>query len=482
MLFNSFKFAVFLPIVFILYWILPPRAKKYRWVLMLAASYYFYMSWNVKFVFLILFTTLVSYFAAILIENNHNKHFKKGVLSVSAVLCLGVLFIFKYFDFISESIANFVSVFSIHINPVTLKLLLPVGISFYTFQTLSYVIDVYRGKIQAEHHFGYYATFVSFFPQLVAGPIERTDNLLPQIKATHEFDYNQGSYGIKLMVWGFFKKMVVADTISKYVNSVYSSPQKFNGFVLVLATVFFAIQIYCDFSGYSDIAIGTAKLFGINLMTNFKSPYFSQSIKEFWSRWHISLSSWFKDYIYIPLGGNRVGKIRHSFNLILTFLVSGLWHGANWTYVAWGAIHGFAQVIENTVFSKISFKNSKFIKCFRIIFVFIFCSFAWIFFVSNSIEDAIYVICNLFDGISSPINYVFNGLVDLDIKVLDLFSIAASSTVLAVFDYVSLKKDVISTVSSKKAITRWAIYCLFVLWLIIRIPSNSSPQFIYFQF
>lgn len=333
MLFNSFAFAIFLPIVFIFYWGFP---HKYRWILMLVASYYFYMSWNPKYVVLILFTTIVSYVAARLIEKEESKRKKKFILVGTAILCLGVLFFFKYFNFVSESITRLLSIFAIQMNPITLKLLLPVGISFYTFQTLSYVIDVYRGDVPAEKHFGYYAVFISFFPQLVAGPIERTSNLLPQIKAKHEFNYDQATYGLKLMAWGYFKKIVIADTLSKYVSAVYDVPQNLTGFVLVLATLFFTLQIYCDFSGYSDIAIGTAKLLGINLMTNFKSPYFSQSIKEFWSRWHISLSTWFRDYIYIPLGGNRVGKIRHTMNLLITFLASGLWHGANWTFAVWG--------------------------------------------------------------------------------------------------------------------------------------------------
>lgn len=320
MLFNSLSFAVFLPIVFALYWILPHR---FRWILLLVASYYFYMSWDFKYIVLILFTTVVSYSAARLIEGKSNKRYKKAVLLIAAILCLGVLFFFKYFTFVSQTISEVIGLFSIKINPITLYLILPVGISFYTFQTLSYVIDVYRGDIEAEHHFGKYATFVSFFPQLVAGPIERSSNLLPQIKAEHKFDYELASYGLKQMAWGFFKKIVIADTISKYVGSVFDNPQNYKGFSLALAVGLFTIQIYCDFSGYSDIAIGTAKLMGIKLMTNFDSPYFSQSIKEFWSRWHISLSTWFRDYIYIPLGGNRVGKVRHCLNLLITFLISG---------------------------------------------------------------------------------------------------------------------------------------------------------------
>ncbi len=303
MLFNSFAFAFFFPLVFLLYWALPHR---WRWFLILIASYYFYMSWNAKYVFIIFATTGIAYVAAMMMENECDKKKKKLIMTGAAIICLGVLFFFKYFNFVSESVTDILRVFSLQLNPLTLKIVLPVGISFYTFQTLSYVIDVYRGDIVAEHHFGKYAAFISFFPQLVAGPIERSSNLLPQIKAEHKFDYDKATYGLKLMAWGYFKKIVIADAISQIVSKVYDYPERYYGFSLVLAIIFFSIQIYCDFSGYSDIAVGTAKMMGIDLMTNFKSPYFSQSIKEFWGRWHISLSTWFRDYVYIPLGGNRV--------------------------------------------------------------------------------------------------------------------------------------------------------------------------------
>lgn len=330
MLFNSFAFAVFLPIVFALYWSVDSR---FRWIILLFSSSYFYMSWNAKYIILILLTTVVSYIAAILIEH-FNK--KKLILAVALLFSLGILFVFKYFDFFSVNLLKFCNRISISIHPITLKLMLPVGISFYTFQTLSYVLDVYRGKINAEYHFGKYAAFITFFPQLVAGPIERTENLLSQICRRQEFNYNQAVYGMKLMVWGFFKKVVIADNFAVYVDLIYNNVYSYRGFSLIISTILFAFQIYCDFSGYSDIAIGVAKLFGINLMTNFKSPYFSATIKEFWSRWHISLSTWFRDYIYIPLGGNRKGRVRQYFNLMITFLISGAWHGANWTFLTWG--------------------------------------------------------------------------------------------------------------------------------------------------
>ena len=440
------------------------------------------MSWNIKYVFLIFFTTVASYMAALLMEKFTQKKIKKLILIITAILCLGVLFFFKYFNFVSTSITEILSLFTIKLNPIILYLLLPVGISFYTFQTLSYVIDVYRGKIKAERHFGYYATFISFFPQLVAGPIERTDNLLPQIKSEHKFNYDQSTYGLKLMAWGFFKKIVIADTLSQYVSIIYSSPQSFTGFSLVLATLFFTIQIYCDFSGYSDIAIGTAKLMGIELMTNFKSPYFSQSIKEFWGRWHISLSTWFRDYIYIPLGGNRVSKLRHYFNLFITFLASGLWHGANWTFIVWGGIHGFALIMEDLIFGKKKTSKKFFKKLIRVLFVFAFVSVAWIFFVSNSISDAFYIIANSFKGLSDPIAYFSSGFKDMGLDMLMVFWIIVPIIVLAVFDYFSLTTDVIISVSHRKKIIRWAIYVVIVLYVILYIQTTGSSEFIYFQF
>ena len=441
------------------------------------------MSWNAKYVVLILFTTCTSYGSAILLEKQDNKTKKKIILAVTAILCLGVLFFYKYFNFIGESIVGLLGLFAIKVHPVTLKLLLPVGISFYTFQTLSYVIDVYKGEVPAEKHFGYYASFISFFPQLVAGPIERTSNLLPQIKAKHEFNYEQATYGLKLMTWGFFKKIVIADNLSKYVSNVYGAPYNYSGFALVLATLFFTFQIYCDFSGYSDIAIGTAKLLGINLMTNFKSPYFSQSVKEFWNRWHISLSTWFRDYVYIPLGGNRCGRARQTFNLMVTFLASGLWHGADWTFVVWGGIHGAAQAIENIIVLRSKQKSTGLMWWIRVLFVFVFVSFAWIFFVSNSIGDAGYVITHCFTGITYPITYLKQGFIGIGIGKKELLFLIPSLFVLAVYDYFNInEKDLIAIISSKNTVIRWSIYCICVLWIIMNTTVANTSEFIYFQF
>ncbi len=338
MLFNSFSYALFLPIDFILYWIMP---QKFRWIILLLSSYYFYISWGPQYLAVILLTTLVSYAAALLMEGRHNGTlYSRTLLTVSVLICIAILFFFKYFNFFTENIALLFQKISIPIQPFTLKLALPIGISFYIFQTISYLIDVYRGDIRAEKHLGIYAVYISFFPKVMQGPIERGKKLLPQLHSRHAFQYRQASYGLKQMAWGYFKKLVLADSLSVYVNQVYNDLPSYKGFSLILATFFFAIQLYCDFSGYTDIALGSAKILGINLTQNFKAPYFASSIKDFWGRWHISLSSWLRDYIYIPLGGNRVGKVRHSLNILITFLVSGLWHGASWNYVLWGGLHG----------------------------------------------------------------------------------------------------------------------------------------------
>lgn len=478
MLFNSFAFAIFLPIVFIIYWSMP---HKYRWLLILVASYYFYMSWNAKYVVLILFTTIDSYVAAILIERENSEKKKKLILLGMVIICLGILFLFKYFNFTIKSVTTILRFFSIKVNPITIKILLPVGISFYTFQTLSYVIDVYKGDVPAEHHFGYYASFISFFPQLVAGPIERTSNLLPQIKAQHEFDYDQSTYGLKLMAWGFFKKIVIADTLAKYVSVVYESPRSFSGFALVLAAFFFSIQIYCDFSGYSDIAVGTAKLVGINLTTNFKSPYFSLSIKEFWSRWHISLSTWLRDYVYKPLGGNRVTKARHIFNLIVTFLISGLWHGANWTYVVWGGIHGIAQALESIIIQK---KEEEYgmKRWIKLGVIYLFVTFAWIFFAANSFTDAIYIIGHLGDGFMNPISYFRNGFRDIDMSAITFVEVCSFILVLALYDYLSLTDDVIVEIGKLRKVLRWILYIIILLVIVFLSQKGASADFVYFQF
>ena len=476
MLFNSIEYAIFLPVVFIIYWLLP---HKYRWILLLISSYYFYMSWNPKYIVLILLTTVVSYLAGRYIDGTDNKTHRKAVLSASLTVCLGLLFVFKYFNFFSESIATLCSSVAIPMHPVTLKLLLPVGISFYTFQTLSYVIDVYNGKVRAERHFGIYAVFISFFPQLVAGPIERTDKLLPQIRSEKRFDYESAAYGLKLMAWGFFKKLAIADAVSVYVDNAYATLTDCTGLDLFMAVFLFTIQIYCDFSGYSDIAVGTAKLLGIDLISNFRSPYFAASIREFWSRWHISLSTWFRDYVYIPLGGNRCSKIKRDRNLLITFLLSGLWHGANWTYVIWGGIHGLGQIAENRLLKKDRGNSSRFLTVIRWAVVFAFCNAAWVFFRAPSLKDALYVIKTLIMDLRYPSRFRQTTLgLDQPEFLQTMFLIL----IMVAYDFASVKADVIKWISARNVYMRWAVY-LVLIWVILAfMPPSGKTEFVYFQF
>ncbi|MBR0250462.1 MAG: MBOAT family protein, partial [Synergistaceae bacterium] len=454
----------------------------FRWALILIASYWFYMSWNVKYIVLILFTTIISYMAGIFLERyRDNKLVKKFILAFTLIACLGVLFVFKYFNFFAGAVVDFLNMFALHLHPATLTLLLPVGISFYTFQTLAYVIDVYRGNTKAEHHFGVYAAFISFFPQLVAGPIERTNNLLPQIKAAPDFNYAQATYGMKLMTWGFFKKLAVADVVAVYSDRVFNDVYTYKGFALVLAMFFFTVQIYCDFSGYSDIARGCAKLFGIDLMENFKSPYFSATIREFWSRWHISLSTWFRDYVYIPLGGNRCGKFRRNVNLMITFIVSGLWHGANWTFIAWGAVHGLAQVVENAFIPK-GYEPHGVRRALRVCGVFGFCMLAWVLFRANSISEALYVFAHAFDGITGIRSYLL-GYKDITKGVSgSLRDVPIVFIVLAAYDYFLLKHDIISWISCRSVFLRRSVYVLFIIVFLMFLPLKRTQEFIYFQF
>lgn len=469
MLFNSLSFAVFLPIVCLLFWLVPQRK---RWIVLLLSSYYFYMSWNVKYVVLILFTTVVSYVTAILIEKAEKKKAKLILALAAVVASLSVLFVFKYFNFAFATLVRVCNMISIPLQSFTLQLMLPVGISFYTFQTLSYVLDVYYGKVAAEKHFGKYATFISFFPQLVAGPIERTDHLLTQInQKEYKFRYDNASYGLKLMAWGFFKKLVIADNLAVYVDQIFDDVHYYHGFCMVLAILFFTLQIYCDFSGYSDIAIGCARLFDVELMTNFKSPYFSNSIREFWTRWHISLSTWFRDYVYIPLGGNRVSKFRNCVNVMVTFLVSGLWHGAAFTYVIWGGIHGLLQIMERLFLGK---------KKMPKLIVFLLVAFAWTFFRAQSLSDAVYVLMHMFDGIGQA-GYLSSVMDIFDLNVFGIVCLLIPIVLLFVYDYVALKVDPIVIISKQKPVIRWVIYYVFVLFILL-FASFSAQEFVYFQF
>lgn len=488
MLFNSAHFAIFFPIVIALYFIIPHR---FRWVLLLGASYYFYMASKPEYILLIILSTCIDYYASIRMGRETEKKKRKKYLYLSLFSNLGLLMVFKYFNFFNDTLKHIFTSFNLSYGVPKFSLLVPMGISFYTFQTLSYTIDVYRGVRKPEKHFGIFALYVSFFPQLVAGPIERSEKLLPQFYEKHRFDYKRVTDGLKRMMWGFFKKLVIADRASILVKAVYDDPTKFKGLPLVIATVVFAFQIYCDFSAYSDIAIGSAKIMGFDLMENFRSPYFSKSIKEFWSRWHISLSSWFKDYLYIPLGGNRVSVPRYYFNMFIIFLVSGLWHGANWTYVVWGALHGTYMVLGE-ILKPIKKKAVKFLKLekvpilhnfIRMCITFGLVCFAWIFFVAENLGDAVYVVKNIGYGASQWINvaYVKSTLSSLGLDKVGITVLVMSIIFMEIVQGISLKKNVIDMFSRRPIWIRWAFYYVMIV-VIFLFGVFTETKFLYFQF
>ncbi len=485
MLFNSLHFALFFPVVMILYFIIRP---KYRWVLLLVASYYFYMSWNPIYIVLILLSTIIDYIIGLQLDKSTHKGLRRSLLLISLATNLGLLFTFKYYTFFNSALADILTPFGYEYSYSVLNVLLPVGISFYTFQTLSYTIDIYKGHQKAQKHFGKLALFVSFFPQLVAGPIERSTNLLPQFDQHFEFDYNRITNGFKLMFWGLFKKVVIADKLAIIVNQVYNDVENYDGFTLLLATIFFAFQIFCDFSGYSDIAIGCAKVFGFDLMKNFQIPYYAKNISEFWKRWHISLSTWFRDYVYIPLGGNRKARPRWFINLFITFFVSGVWHGANWTFLIWGSLHGFylvfAIVFKNAkekINQFLGLKEGKIITRFvQVITTFILVDFAWIFFRANSVSDAFYIINKLSDIQLNPSTWI-NSLYKLGVDKQTLITAVLSIIIMEIVHMFDRKGSFIEKLNTLSTWKRWALYYAFTLYFLF-FGTFSEQDFIYFQF
>ncbi len=481
MLFNSLAFLIFFPVVVLLYYALPARL---RWVLLLIASYIFYMSWKVEYILLIVLSTIVDYYASIQMSKTEHSAKKKRFLYLSLFSNLGILFTFKYFNFFSENVAALGQALDLVQNPVLLDVILPVGISFYTFQTMSYSIDVYYGRTTVEKHFGRFALFVSFFPQLVAGPIERSQHLLPQFRQHFTFDYENVRQGLMLMAWGLFKKVVIADRVAYFVNIVYNNPADYYGFHVLFATFFFAIQIFCDFSGYSDIAIGAAKVMGFDLMKNFDRPYLSRSIGEFWRRWHISLSSWFRDYVYIPMGGNRVAKWRWYYNLFITFLVSGLWHGAAWTFIIWGGLHGFYLMYEAATRDA----RTKLVKSIGLdkapllwhiidtVWIILLVCFAWIFFRANSLSDSFLLIGNMFQFSSEQLSWEMFGpdYYNLIFAVIAIFG-------MEVIHIIHNRHSTYQWLTSRPMVLRWSLYVAIVV-LIINFGVFTSEEFIYFQF
>ncbi len=455
--------------------------------------------WFIPQYILILFITIIiDYFAGILIEDSTGQRKKHYLVGSIVSTCL-VLFIFKYFNFFNANFKYIAETFSLHYPVEFVNFILPVGLSFHTFQSLSYVIEVYRGNQKAERHFGIYSLYVMFYPQLVAGPIERPQNLLGQFRENFEFDYRRVTDGLKLMAWGLFKKVVIADRLSILVNQTYNNPSEYFGLAHIIATVFFAFQIYCDFSGYSDIAIGSAQVMGFKLMDNFDRPYFSKTISEFWKRWHISLSTWFKDYLYISLGGNKCSKWRWQFNLFFTFFVSGFWHGANWTYVVWGSLNGFYLVFANLTHEfrkklrpQFLPHDSFILKYFRIFITFSLICFSWIFFRANSITDALLIIRNMTRGwgqLSSNVAefglkaFKVSNIFGKQITINDRWLIISFMLIgfLVFVHSIQRHSRIRHMLTEKPWWVRWPLYYTIVL-LIVFLGAYGENQFIYFQF
>lgn len=488
MLFNSLTFLVFFIIVTIAYFILP---HKIRWILLLAASCVFYMAWDPHLIVLIAFTIFANYYAAIEIHHSTRKSRKKRILAICMAVNFGMLFVFKYLGFMNSTVLGIASALNLNWPVKAINIILPMGISFYTFQASSYTIDVYRGTIKPEKHFGIFALFVMFFPQLVAGPIERSGNLLPQFYDRHRFDIYRVVSGIRIMLWGFFKKIVIADRVSMAVNTVYNSVIDYKGLYLVLATFLFAFQIYCDFSGYSDIAKGSARVLGFDLMDNFTNPYLSKSIKEFWRRWHISLSTWFMDYVYIPMGGNRVGEVKKYRNLLTTFLVSGLWHGANWTFVLWGGIHGLYQILGGVSFSerskikkKLGLYNTKIMNLLIILITFGLICLGWIFFRANSLSDAVYVVKNILAGLRgwADKQYIYEVITGMGLNLYEMTIAATAILFLVISEAFCGNKPVYNVIESKSAALRLIFYIITAVFILSAGVFYEAGAFIYFQF
>ncbi|MCI8550416.1 MAG: MBOAT family protein [Lachnospiraceae bacterium] len=498
MLFNSIDFLIFFPIVILVYFIIPIKIKH---IWLLAASYYFYMCWNAKYILLLFTSTVVTYISGLMIEKiKHSAYkidrqlkLKKLVVAGSFLINLGILFWFKYINFVLNSLTRIFAGIHVQLNLPVFDILLPVGISFYTFQALSYTMDVYRDDIYAEKNFFRYALFVSFFPQLVAGPIERSKNLLKQLAVPSKFNFEEAREGLLLMLWGFFLKIVMADRIAIFVDTVYGNYTTYPGAYLILATVLFAVQIYCDFSGYSTIAMGAAKILGISLMENFEAPYFSTSVADFWRKWHISLTSWFKDYLYIPLGGSRKGKIRKYFNKMCVFLVSGLWHGAQFSFIAWGGLNGLYQVIgemikpvRDKVVSVLQLNRQSLghkLACMTGTFILI--NFSWIFFRASRFMEALDIIKSMI-SVKNPWIFLDGSVYECGLDIKNYWFMLFCILILVFADYCKHKKIVIrKVILNQDYWFRW-LFIAFAINFILLFgkwgPEFDKANFIYFQF
>lgn len=480
MIFNSIDFALFLPIIFILYWFVFNRNKYTQNAILIIASYYFYACWDWRFLFLLIFSTLLDYVSGIKIEKSKSSKEATFWFWLSIGINLGFLGIFKYYNFFAQSFTDLLDGFGFKVNPFLIKVILPVGISFYTFHGLSYVIDVYKKRIKAEYNFIDYSLFVSYFPLLVAGPIERATHLLPQVKVKRNFNYEEAKDGLKRILWGLFKKVVIADNCAEYVNMCFESPESYHGSTLLLGGIFFAFQIYGDFSGYSDIALGTSKLFGIDLLKNFSYPYFSRSIAEFWRRWHISLSTWFRDYLYIPLGGSKVNINKQIRNTFIIFIVSGFWHGANWTFIFWGLLNAI-YIIPSIIYKKnrnhldTVAEDKLFIsrkELLQVITTFFLTVIAWIFFRADNLSEAFIYLKGIFNTtlFSKPEN-----VKNIYVWLLIIFII---------IEWIGRNKDyaIKNIFSNSNVVIRWIFYYIIFAFIFYYNFNGKEQQFIYFQF
>ena len=482
MLFNSFEYLIFLPVVFILYWSIKPNQYKWQNVLLIVASYIFYGWWDYRFLFLLIFSTSLDFFTGLKIFQAQTTNHKKIWLFISIFINLGFLGFFKYYNFFIDSFSELLATFGFQPNIWSLKIILPVGISFYTFHGLSYVLDIYNGKIKPTKNIIDYSLFVSFFPLLVAGPIERATHLLPQLQRIRTFNYSKAADGLRQILWGVFKKIVIADNCAVVVNNIFDNYETLPASNLVLGAVLFAFQIYGDFSGYSDIALGSARLLGIELLKNFNFPYFSRDIAEFWRRWHISLTTWFRDYLYIPLGGSRVSKTKSIRNTFIIFIVSGFWHGANWTFILWGLYH--ALLFVPLLLMEKNRKNTNIVaenkllptwkEFFSIIITFILVTFGWIIFRADNLSMAFNYIANIF-------SYSIFQLPKLSfINFWNLVPAILSIIILLFMEWIHRKKHFGLDISFKSKVVRWILYIVLIL-LIIEL-GGSQQDFIYFQF
>jgi alginate O-acetyltransferase complex protein AlgI len=481
MLFNSFQYLVFFPLVTIVYFLIP---HNYRWFHLLLSSCIFYMFFIPVYILILFVTILVDYYAAIYIEKSEGKMRKRWLIFSICSTCL-VLFIFKYFNFFNLNFKAIASIFNLNYSARMINIILPIGLSFHTFQSLSYVIEVYRKNQKTERHLGIYALYVMFYPQLVAGPIERPQNLLHQFREQHHFEIDRFYSGLQLMIWGYFKKIVIADRLSHFVKIIFDNPGQFYGYHILLGVFFFAVQIYCDFSGYSDIARASARIIGFDLMVNFRRPYFSKSISVFWKRWHISLSSWFRDYLYIPLGGNRVPKLRWYSNLFITFSVSGLWHGANWTYVLWGMLNGL-YLILSTVFSSFFYWISNIVRLnylksiqnvFKVLIVFLLVNIGWIFFRANKISDVWTILSNMTVLNLSNLGIGMFGKSEIPELVLSVIFILFLLTI-----ELMLEKNIVQKINHEKIKIMKFLFFIVLFNLILYFGIFNNEAFIYFQF